>query len=167
MKKLFIITIVLSLVWAANAQTTFTVPTPTAEQKYDQTRALLYNNILALITVAKGDGMTAAELGKKVGEVFIPAWDANGGFEPFVKFILNGWACLGEGVQIIEQSNEKLVVMVPSLYRPLENQGVLFGSSVEDFTVYFNAMLNEIAVHYDRSIEMTREEEGYRIVITL
>jgi hypothetical protein len=38
---------------------------------------------------------------------------------------------------------------------------------VEDFTAYFNAMLNEIAVHYGQSQEMTRGEEGYRIVITL
>jgi hypothetical protein len=137
------------------------------EQKFNTALIHFDNTTLAQITVAKGNGMTAAELGKKIGEVFIPAWDANGGFEPFVKFILNGWACLGEGVQIVEQSNEKLVVMVSSLYRPVENQGVLFGSSVEDFTAYFNAMLNEIAVHYGHSFEMTRGEEGYRIVITL
>jgi len=167
MKKLFLISIVLSLVCAIHAQTEFSVPTPTMEQKFNVTKLHLYNIDLAHITVAKGDGMTAAELGKKVGAAFIPAWDENGGFEPFVTFILNGWACTADDVQIIEQSNEKLVVMISSIYKAIEDQGVLFGSSVENFTAYYNAMLNEIAAHYGRSIEMTRGEEGYKIVITL
>ena len=124
------------------------------------------NSILALITVAKNEGMTAEELGKKSGAVFIPAWDENGGFEQFVNFVLFSWACTADDVQIIEQSNEKLVVMISSMYQPIEDQGVLFGSSVEDYTAFFNAMMSEIAVHYDRSFEMTWGEGGYRIVIT-
>jgi hypothetical protein len=167
MKKLYLLSILLSLVCAIHAQTDYSVPTPTMEQKFDVTKMHMYNITLAQITVAKGDGMTAAELGKKVGAMFIPAWDENGGFEPYVEFILNGWACTADDVQIIEQTNEKLVVMISSMYQPIENQGVLFGSSVEDLTAYFNAMLNEIAVHYGRSLEMTRGEEGYRIEITL
>ena len=102
MKKIFLLSIALFLVCSANAQTEFSVPTPTMDQKFNSAKTHFYNTTLALLTVAKGEGITAVELGKKVGEVFIPAWDENGGFEPFVKFIL-GWACLGEGVQIIEQ----------------------------------------------------------------
>ena len=137
------------------------------EQKFNTTKMHMNNILLAHITVAKDDGMTAAELGKKVGAMFIPAWDENGGFEPYVNFIIYGWACTADDVQIIEQTNEKLVVTISSMYQPIEDEGVLFGSSLDDFTAYFNAMLNVIAVHYGRSLEMTRGEEGYRIEITL
>ena len=167
MKKNLLLSIVLFLVSAVNAQTEFSLPTPTMDQKFNSAKIHFDNTTLALLTVAKGEGITAVELGKKVGEIFIPTWDEIGGFEQFVKFQLNSWACLGEGVQIIEQSNEKLVVVVSSINRPLENQGIYFGSSIEDYTAYFNAMLNEIAAHYGRSIKMTKEEVGYRIVFTL
>ncbi len=114
MKKLFLITIVLSFVCAANAQTVFSVPTPTAENRStDQTRALLYNNILALITVAKDDGITAEELGRKLGKKF--PWDENSTFEQLVNFMLFSWACMSDSVKIIEQSNEKVVITVPHI----------------------------------------------------
>jgi hypothetical protein len=167
MKKLCLVSIVLFLVCAANAQTEYSVPAPTMEEKLNMTKLVMNNTILALITVAKNEGMSAEEFGKKCGAVFIPAWDENGGYEQFVNFELFNWACSADDVQIIEQSDEKLVVMVSSMYQPLEEQGVLFGSSVEDYTAYFNAVMNEIADHYNQSFEMTWGEEGYRIVITL
>jgi len=167
MKRIFLISIVLSLVCAIHAQTEFSVPTPTLEQKYNMTKMLMNNNILGLSLVAKNEGITPEELGKKVGELAIPYWDENGGYEPFVNFMLYSWACTCDGVQIIEQSNEELVVVISSMYKPIEEQGILFGTSIEDFTAYFNEMLKAIAVHYNRSTEMKWGEEGYRIVIDL
>lgn len=167
MKKICLFSVAFLLACAVHAQTVYSVPTPTMEQKFNSAIMHFDNTTLAQITVAKNNGMTPSELGKRIGEVFIPAWDENGGFEPFVQFIINGWACLGEGVQIIDQSDKRLVVMVSSLYRPVEDQGVLFGSSVKDLTAYFDAMLNEIATHYGKSLEMTWGEEGYRVEIAL
>ena len=77
MKKLFLISIALVLVCVVNAQTEFSIPTPTLQQKYDNTRWLMNNYIISCISVAKSDGMTAEEFGKKGGEVFIPYWDEN------------------------------------------------------------------------------------------
>lgn len=156
----------LFLVCAANAQTEFSVPTPTTEEKANMNKMLMNNNILALITVAKNEGITAEELGKKSGAVFFPYWDENSEYEQFVNFALYSWACSADGVQIIEQSSDKVVITVSSLYQQLEEQGVLFGSSVEDYTAFFNAMMSAIAVHLGYSFEMTRGEKGYRIVIT-
>ena len=167
MKKICLLSVVLSIVCAVHAQTKFTIPTPTMEEKANMNKVLMNNNILALITVAKNEGTTAEELGKKSGAMFGTAWDENGGYEPFINFILYSWACLAENVKIIEQTNEKLVVIISSLYKPLEEQGILFGSSVEDYTSFFNAMLSEIAVHLGHSLEMTKGEGGYRIVFTL
>ncbi len=166
MKKLFLLTVVLSFVCATHAQTVFSVPTPTMEEKYNGTRSLLNNCILSLITVAKSEGMTAEELGKKSGEVFVPVWDEDTGFEGYVNFLLFAWTRYSEDVQIIEQSDEKVVVTFSHMYPGLEDQGVLFGSSVEDYVAFFNAMMSVIAVHFDLSYDMTWGEEGYRIVIT-
>ena len=167
MKKILLLSVLLLTVFTASAQTKFSVPVPTSEQKYNVTRMLLYNNILGFITAAKNDGISAAEFGKKVGALFVPVWDENGGFEPYVNFLLNSWACSGDSVNIIEQSIDKLVVVISSLYKPLENQGALFGCSLEDYIAFTNAELKEIAVHYGHSFEMTWGEKGYRIVITL
>jgi hypothetical protein len=163
MKKLFLITIVLSLVWATNAQTTFTIPTPTAEQKYNTTRALLYNNILALITVAKDDGITAEELGRKLGKKF--PWDENSTFEQLVNFMLFSHACLADSVKIIEQSNEKVVYISPHIYPNLENRGVIYGSTVEDLVAYFDGFIDEIANALGLSCDWTWGEEGLKIEI--
>jgi len=167
MKKIALLSVVLFIVCAVNAQTEFSVPTPTLEEKYGMANMLYNNNVLGLISAAKNAGISPEELGKSGIELWGNIWDANGGFEPFVSFMLNSMACTCDGVQIIEQSSEKLVVMVSSMYQPLENQGVLFGCSIEDFLAYNNAVLNGIAVHYDKSYHLTWGEEGYRIVIDL
>ena len=166
MKTICLLSMVLSIICATHAQTTFTIPSPTMEEKANMSKALMNNNILAQITVAKNEGITAEELGKKSGAVFFPYWDENPGYEQFVNFALYSWACIADDVRIIEQSNEKLVVTLSSMYQPLEDQGVLFGSSVEDYTAFFNAMMSAVAVHLGYSFEMKRGEAGYRIVIT-
>mgnify|MGYP001819805391 CR=1 FL=1 len=166
MKRLLLISIVLSLVCAANAQTTFSVPTPTLEEKNNMNEMLMHNNILALITVAKNERITAEELGKKAAAVVFPYWDENSEYEQFVNFALNAWACMADDVQIIEQSNEKLVVTFSSMYQPLEEQGVFLGTSVEDYTAFFNSMMSAIAIHLGYTFDMTWGEEGYRIVFT-
>jgi hypothetical protein len=167
MKKLCLLAIVLFIVCATYAQTEYSVPTPTMEEKFDMTKMVMNNSFLAHIAVAKSAGMTAEEFGRRSGAIFIPVWDENGGYGPFVNFALYNWACSSNGVQIIEQSDEKLVVLVSSIYQPVEEQGFLFGSSVEDLIGYYNGVMNAISNHYGQSFEMTRGEEGYIIVITL
>ena len=166
MKKLFLLSVVLSFVCATHAQTEFSVPTPTMEEKYNGTRYYLNNCILSLITVAKSEGMTAEELGKKSGEVFVPVWDENTGFEGYVNFILFAWTRYSDDVQIIEQSNEKVVISFSHMYPSLEEQGVFVGSSVEDYIAFFNEMQHVVAGHIGLNFDMTLEEDGYRIVIT-
>jgi hypothetical protein len=58
------------------------------------------------------------------------------------------------------------VITFSHLYKNLEEQGVLFGSSVEDYTTFFNAMNKVIASQFNLSFDMTWGEEGYKIVIT-
>jgi len=166
MKKILLLSVLLLIVFTANAQTEFSVPTPTLEEKNNMNEMLMHNNILGLITVAKNEGITAEELGKKSGTLAFPYWDENSEYEQFVNFALYAWASMAENVQIIEQSNEKLVVTFSSMYEPLEEQGVFLGTSIEDYTAFHNAAMSAVAIHLGYTFEMTWGEEGYRVVIT-
>jgi hypothetical protein len=163
MKKLLLISFVLSLVCAAHAQTTYSVPTPTAEEKYNTTSALLYNNILALINIAKSDGITPEELGKRIGEKF--PWNEDATFDQLVNFMLFSWACMSEDVKIVEQSKEKVVIAVPHVYPNLEERGVIYGSSLDDLIAYWNAMMGAIANPLGLRCDWTWGEEGMKVVV--
>jgi len=166
MKKICLLSIALFLVCTVNAQTEFTVPTPTYEEKYNTVKPLMFNTLLSLITVTKNDEITAEELGKKAAVLAFPYWDENSEYDQFVNFSINWFACIGEDVKLIEQSNEKIVIMVSSIYKRLEDEGSVFGTSVEEYTAFLNAIMSEIAAHIGYSFEQTWGEEGYRIVIT-
>ncbi len=166
MKKICLLSIALFLVCAANAQTDFSVPTPTFEERYNTVTPLMSNTILSLITVTKNEGMTVEELGKKSAALFFSYWEENSEFDHFVNFSIQWYACIGEDVKIIEQSNEQIVIMVSSIYKQLEDQGVIAGTSVEEYTAFYNAILSAIAAHIGYGHEQTWGEEGYRIVIT-
>ena len=163
MKKLSLLTIVLFLVCAANAQTAFTVPSPTMDQKYNVTKDLLYNNILSLLAVAKSEGLTAEKLGTEIGYRFRLGEDA--GFEQLVNFTLFSWACFSDSVKILEQSDEKVVVSVPHIYPALEDQRVLYGTSIINLITYFDAMMGEIARPLGISNKISWGEEGMKIEI--
>lgn len=125
---------------------------------------VLYNNILALIDNAKSNGMTPAELGRSIGEKF--PWDENATYEQLVNFMLTATASLTDSVQIIEQSNEKIVFTAPHIYPNLENQGVIYGSTVEELIEYWDAMMRAIADPLGLNCEWTWGEEGQKIEIS-
>lgn len=135
------------------AKSELSVPAPTIEQKYNMTKIRLKNNVLGLITAAKKDGITAAKLGKKSATEFFPVWEENGEYDQFVQFLLNAWSISCYNVKIIDKSDDKLLVKVSSIYKQLENKGELYGSTIEDYTAFFNALANEIAVQFDQSIK--------------
>ena len=164
MKQLCLVSIVLFLVCAARAQTTFTVPNPPMEQKYNVTRDLLYNNILALIAIAQSEGMTPEEIGEEIG--YRTRWYEDTGFEQIVNFTLFSWACLTDTVKIMEQSSDKVVINIPHIYPQLEDQGVINGSSIKDLIAYFDAMMREIARPLGISTDITWGDEGMKIEIS-
>ena len=165
MKKLLLISIVLSLVCVVKAQTTFSVPTLTEEEKYNFSRMVLNNNILALISVAKDDGMTAEELGRRLGKKY--PWGEDATLEQFVNFTLRWLASNSDSVKISEQSNEEVVITVPHIYPRLENQGVIYGSSLEDLVAYYDGFVEEMLKPCGLRCNMTWGEEGLITVITV
>jgi hypothetical protein len=166
MKKICLLTALLFAVCTANAQTEFSVPTRTLQQKYDLSKMIANNYIIAFIIVAKSDGMTAGEIGKKCGEAFIPFWDKNTGFEQIVNWNLLFWSSLQDSVKIVEQSNNTVVITAPHIDGRLENQGDLVGVSLEEFIAYLKATNTVICNHFDVGFDMTWGEEGLKIKFT-
>ena len=164
MKKLLLISIVLSIVCVVKAQTTFSVPALTAEEKYNFSKMVLNNNILALISVAKDDGMTAEELGRRLGKKF--PWGEDATLEQFVNFTLRWLASNSDSVMIIEQSNEKVVISAPHIYPRLENQETIYDSSLEELVAYYDGFVVEMLKPCGLSCNMTWGEEGLKAVIT-
>ena len=166
MKKFLLISIVLSLFCASYAQTEFSVPTPTLQQKHNMSRLIMNNMIASCINVAKSDGMTAEEYGKQCGEAFIPIWDEETGFEQCVEWMLTYWTNLTDDAPIVEQSNEKVVITVPHIYPLLENRDDFLGVSLEEFLAYIKAAHVVLFNHFDVGFDLSRGEEGFKTVIT-
>lgn len=166
MKKLCLLAIALCTVCVTHAQTEFSVPDITIEEKLDAAKALMYRNIGSAIVEAKAGGMTAEEYGKKLGRQWFPVWDNNPGFEQLVNFSIWSWAALTDEVKILEQSADKVVYLVPSLSRELEEAPLLESFSIEDMVAFFDGMMSEIAAHLGFSMKLTWGDEGMKAVIS-
>ena len=166
MKKICLLTILLFAVCAANAQTEISVPTPTLQQKYNIARNFMYNSMLAAISVAKNEGLTVEEYGKKCGEVFATAWNAEMGFTQFANNMLNIFSRLSDSIKIVEQSEGKIVFISSPIYPGLERQGILFGTSLKELIVYNDMVYSEIAKRLNLKCNVKLVEEGLQVEIT-
>lgn len=166
MKKLFLLAIVLCAVCTTHAQTEFSVPDLTIEEKFDAAKALMYRNICSAIVEAKNGGITAEEFGKIIGKQWIPVWDNNTEFDQFVGFSIWSWAALSDEVKILEQSADKVVLLVPSLSKEMEEAPILESFSIEDLVAYFDGMMGVIATHLDYNIKLSWGDKGMKTVIT-
>ena len=165
MKKIFLFSLLFSIVCAASAQTKFTVPVPTLEQKYNLAKAFMYNNILIGINVAKSAGMTVEEYAKKCG-AFTGGWDKEMGFEQFANIVLRQWSCLSDSVQIVEQSGDRVVFTVSSVYPPLEKQGVIYGTSYEELVQWLDIVYGGIADYLNLNCNTKKVQKGIEVKIT-
>ena len=166
MKKICLFSLFLLLAYMASAQTQFSVPEPTIEQKYSLAKAFMYNNVLAGINAAKGGGMTAEEYSKKCGAAFAPAWNKDMGFDQFVNAVLSHWSRLSDSVQIAEQSGDKVVFTASSVYPQLEKQGVMFGTSFEELVQHWDIVYGAIANYLNLNCRTTKVQKGVQVSIT-
>jgi len=143
MKKVLLFLTMVFLVCAASAQTKFSIPVPTLEQKYNLAKVFMYNNVLAAINVAKSAGMTVEEFAKKEAELY--KWNEDMGYEQFVNTVLYQYSCLSDSIKIVDQSVEKVVFAVRNIYPQLQNQGVFLGVTFDEFVQWTDAMYSVIA----------------------
>lgn len=166
MKKLCLLAIALFTVCASYAQTEFSVPDLTIEEKFNTAKAMMYRNICSAIVEAKTGGMTPEEFGKKIGRQYAPGWEDNGGFDEFVGFSIWYWAALADEVKILEQSADKVELLVPSVSKELEEAPVMESFSIEDLIAYFDGMMGEIATHLDFNVKLSWGDKGMSMVFT-
>ena len=166
MKKLCLLAIALCTVCAAHAQTEFSVPDLTLQEKYDGIKILMNRNFSGFFVVAKAEGGSAEELGRKMGKLYAPLWDKSTTFEDFVGFNLWAWATSTDEVKILEQSPDKVVVLVPSLDKELEESPIMEGFSIEDLVAFYNGMMQEVATHLGFKITQSWGEQGMTAVIS-
>ena len=160
MKKLFWLAIALCTVCAVHAQTEFSVPDLTLQEKNDGIKILMNRNFSSFILVAKEEGRSAEELGRKIGKLYAPLWDKSTTFEDFVGFNLWAWATMMDEVKILEQSADKVVVLVPSLDKELEESPIMEGFSIENLVGFYDGMMQEVATHLGFSEKMSWGDNG-------
>ena len=166
MKKLCLLAIALCTVCAVHAQTQFSVPDLTLQEKYDGIKILMNRNFCSFFVLVKAEGGSAEELGRNLGKLWVPLWDKSTTFEDFVGFNLWAWATSTEEVKILEQSSDKVVVLVPSLDKELEESPIMEGFSIEDLVDYYDGMMQEIATHLGFKLTQSWGDKGLTAVIS-
>ena len=166
MKKLCLLAIALCTVCASYAQTELSVPDLTLEQKLGATKALMNRNICSCIVEAKTSGISAEEYGKKIGQQWIPVWEKTTGFEEFVGFNLWAWAVMADEVKVSEQSADKVVLVIPSVDKELEEAPILETFSIEDLVAYNSGMMQVIAAHLGYKMKLSWGDNGMTAVIS-
>ena len=81
MKKLLSIAICLVFIGNAFGQEKFTVPEQTSEQKYEEVMSEFWWILSAGINFAKTQDVSAYEYGEYIGNIFVPSWNQENGFD--------------------------------------------------------------------------------------
>ena len=76
------------------------------------------------------------------------------------------WTNLTDDAPIVEQSNEKVVITITHIYPLLENRDDFLGVTLEEFVTYIKAAHEALFNHFDVGFDLTKEEEGFKTVIT-
>lgn len=145
MKKITILSVAILFTWVTAAQTEFTVPNPSETQKHELAKGLCYNNILMGISFAKSQGKTVEEYAKYCGDQFRSTGGNELTFEQFVNNELYNYSVMAGKVEIIEQSESKIVFKISGVYPALKNQGALWGTTFEDLITWLETLYSQIA----------------------
>ena len=130
-----------------NSQGVFAVPTPTDTQKY-QLMSFKWNiSALNQISFAKSIGKTAEDIGKFVGEQNRALWNKDAGFNGFVEGILNTFVALSPygTVEIIEQTNNKVVLKVTQLYAELKEKGTIYNITYGEYLKFLETIVSRLS----------------------
>jgi hypothetical protein len=162
MKK-FIVTMCISLfVTVAIAQGKFTVPTPTDQQKF-QTSAWEWNYAyLHLINYGKSNGKSVEEIASSVGDDWTKTWNKEEGFDGLVNSMLYICVCMvpDGSVEILEQTNSKVVIKVKAWVPDLKKRGTFLNVSYSEFLEFMNIGIIKIADFMGATYSQKDTEDG-------
>lgn len=166
MKKLALLTIILSFSFLLNAQEKYSVPEVTVDQKME----ILYNHVIAYnvtgISFAKSQGVSALDYGKYIGKMFIPFWDPANGPESFANgiiYILAGMHPNNE-MQIISQDENMLKFKLKNVTMYFAD-GPFLGVSSEEFIDCSFGILSVLSNHMGLDFSHKLKDGWYIVVL--
>ena len=167
MKRLVAIMSVSLLAMTAVAQGKFTVPILTDIQKY-QLAALNWNgSYLIHISYAKSLGKPVADAAKFAGDQLKGTWLREGGFDSFAHGILYLMVSMVPygSIEIIEQTDNKLVYKVTGLYSELREGGSIFNVTWEEYIKFLEIVISRQAEYMGTKYSQEDTDEG--LIVTL
>lgn len=145
MKKTITLTIAILFTMSLMAQTKFTVPDRNAEQQYIRAAALMHYQTVCAISYGKSMNKNVAEIGKYFGELYKTTWNADAGFDDFVKWTIFNLNDFSEKVEIVNQSADKVVLKVTNLNNDFKNQKEIYGVTFTEYVEFYQSSHNLIA----------------------
>lgn len=165
MKKLDLLIIAILFAWVTSAQTTFTVPERTTEQQYQRVVWVFHYNLTIAINYAKSTGQTVEDLGRYYGDIYKLTWPKDGSFQTFVEGNLLNLTDFSDKVEIVSQSENKVVLKVYNLYKYLHDKGSDYGVTYEEYIQFFQSSHNQIADYMDCTIEFNIVNDGVEVIL--
>lgn len=167
MKKLIIILCVSLFATLTFAQGKFTVPTPTDSVKY-QTAAWQWNGAyIILVSYAKSLGKSVEDAGSSVGEMVKVTWNKEVGFDGFVNSMLHNWVTFTPGgtVEIMNQSEDKIVCLVKGFYPPIKEALTLYNVTYQEYLKFIELYVSKLAEYMGSTYTQKDTEEGLIVTI--
>jgi len=162
MKKFIAIMCISLFATVTLAQGKFTVPTPTDQQKF-QTAAWQWNSAyLHLISYGKSNGKSVEEIASSVGDDWTKTWNKEDGFDGLVSSMLYICVCMvpDGSVEILEQTDNKIVIKVKGWYPYLKERGTFLNVSYAEFIEFMNIGVNKIAEFMGATFSQKDTEDG-------
>ena len=145
MKTTTLLFVAILMAWATTAQTTFTVPERDAEKYYPRASFIIHYSQTVALSYAKSMGQSAEEFGNYCGDLYKLTWNSNAGFNHFVKGTMYNLDVLSDGVEIVSQSEQKVVLRAKNFYSKLQKTGMMYDISYDDYIQFMQASHNRIA----------------------
>jgi hypothetical protein len=166
MKKIALVLFIVIIAGTAIAQGKYSVPKTTDDKKVE--RLIYQKNIMigSYVSYAKSIGKSPEEVGAFTGNLYTSTWNKEEGFDGLVDGLLNILNSYMNGeIKIIEQSNNKVVILGNSIFPDLKKKGVVFNMTYPEFLKFQNALFGKIADYMGASSKIMDTKEG--VVITL
>lgn len=160
MKTLTIILIAILIALTTSAQTTISVPQYPDSVKHKVAVSLCWNNILMAVNFAKSQGMTVEEYGKYAGQQAIPYWSMDMEFKQFAYNFIGSWAIMSKGVEILSQTDNKIVFRIAKVYPMIEEQESFVSVTFKELITYMEALYIQICDHLGLKLKLEITPEG-------
>jgi hypothetical protein len=166
MKKIELFLFSFLFVVTGISQGKYSLPSTTDSQKVEY---LIYQkNIMigSYVSFAKSVGKSPEEVGAFTGSLYTSTWNKEEGFDGFVKGVLNILnAYMTGGINIIEQSNNKVIILGKSIFPELKKKDIVYNMTYSDFMKFQDALFGKIANYMGASFKMVDEKDGIKITL--